>query len=70
MALERSRRGLQRVQLWLKPRCNRTPQLGVMVVQSSESLVGTVSGLHFRSPNKMCHLDVTSVASCREYYRE
>ncbi len=38
-------------------------------VQSSGSLVGTVSGLHFGSPNKMCHLDVASATSCREYYR-
>jgi len=39
-----------------------------MVVQSSGSLAGTVSGLHFGSPNKMCHLDVASVTSRREYY--
>jgi len=32
--------------------------------------VGTVSGLHFGSPNKMCHLDVASATSRREYYRE
>ncbi len=32
--------------------------------------VETASGLHFGSPNKMCHLDVASAASCREYYRE
>jgi len=66
MALKRSRRGLQ---LWFRPRHNRTPQSGVMAVQSSGSLAGTVSGLHFGSPNKMCHLDVASAASCREYYR-
>jgi hypothetical protein len=65
MALKRSRRGLQ---LWFRPRCDRTLQSGVMVVQSSGSPVGTVSGLHFGSPNKMCHLDVASAASCREYY--
>jgi hypothetical protein len=29
---------------------------------------GTVSGLHFGSPNKMCHSDVASVTSRREYY--
>jgi hypothetical protein len=39
-----------------------------MAVQSSGSPTGTLSGLHFGSPNKMCHLDVASVASCREYY--
>jgi hypothetical protein len=52
MALERSRRGLQ---LWLRPRCDQTPQSGVMAVQSSGSPAGTISGLHFGSPNKMCH---------------
>jgi len=65
-ALERSRRGLQ---LWFKPHHDQTPQSGVMAVQSSRSLAGTVSGLHFGSPNKMCHLDVASAASCRKYYR-
>ncbi len=30
---------------------------------------GTVSGLHFGSPNKMCHSDVASVTSRREYYK-
>jgi hypothetical protein len=39
-----------------------------MAVQSFGSLVGTISGLHFESPNKMCHLDVASAASYREYY--
>jgi hypothetical protein len=29
---------------------------------------GTVSGLHFGSPGKKCHLDVALVESCREYY--
>ncbi len=28
----------------------------------------TVSGLHFGSPGKKCHLDVASAESCREYY--
>jgi hypothetical protein len=32
--------------------------------------VGTISGLHFGSPGNLCHLDVASTASCREYYRE
>ncbi len=40
-----------------------------MAVQSSESLAGTISGLHFGSPNKMCHLDVASATSRREYYK-
>jgi hypothetical protein len=30
----------------------------------------SISGLHFGSPNKMCHLDVASVTSRRKYYRE
>jgi hypothetical protein len=41
MAFERSRRGLQ---LWFRPRRDPTPQSGVMTVQSSGSLVGTISG--------------------------
>jgi hypothetical protein len=64
MALERSRRGLQ---LWFRRRCDRTLQSGVMVVQSSESPAGTISGLHFGSPGNLCHLDVVFTASCREY---
>jgi len=39
-----------------------------MAVQSSGSLVGTLLGLHFGSPNKMCHSDVASVTSRRKYY--
>jgi hypothetical protein len=66
MALERSGRGLQ---LWFRPRRDPTPQSGVMAVQSLGSPVGTISGLHFGSPNKMCHLDVASTASRREYYK-
>jgi hypothetical protein len=65
MALERSRQGLQ---LWFRPRRNRTLQSGVMAVQSSGSPVGTISGLHFGSPKNLCHLDVASTTSCREYY--
>jgi hypothetical protein len=65
MALERSRRGLQ---LWFRPRCNRTLQSGVMVVQSSENPAETISGLHFGSPKNLCHLDATSAESCRKYY--
>jgi len=40
-----------------------------MAVQSFGSLTGTVSGLHFGSPNKMCHSDVASATSRREYYK-
>jgi hypothetical protein len=40
-----------------------------MVVQSSESPAGTVSRLHFGSPNKMCHSDVASATSRKEYYK-
>jgi hypothetical protein len=39
-----------------------------MAVQSSGNPAGTLSGLHFGSPNKMCHSDVASVTSRREYY--
>jgi hypothetical protein len=30
---------------------------------------GIVSGLHFGSPNKMCHSDVASAVKRREYYK-
>jgi hypothetical protein len=62
MALERSRRGLQ---LWFRPCRDRTLQSGVMAVQSSNSPVETISGLHFGSPGNLCHLDVVSTVSCR-----
>jgi hypothetical protein len=65
MALKRSRRGLK---LWFRPRYDRTLQSGVMAVQSSRSPTGTISGLYFGSPKNLCHLDVASTASCREYY--
>jgi len=39
-----------------------------MAVQSPGSLTGTVSGLHFGSPNKMCHSNVASAVRRREYY--
>jgi hypothetical protein len=67
MALERSWRGLQ---LWFRLCRDATLQSGVMAVQSSGSLTGTISGLHFGSSGNLCHLDAPSVASCREYYRE
>jgi hypothetical protein len=65
MALKRSQRGLQ---LWFRPRCDPTLQSGVMAVQSSGSPAGTISGLHFGSPGKLCHSDVASATSRREYY--
>jgi hypothetical protein len=65
MALERSRRGLQ---LWFRPRRDPTLQSGVMAVQSSGSPARTVSGLHFGSPGNLCHSDVASATSRREYY--
>jgi len=39
-----------------------------MAVQSFGSPAGTFSKLHFGSPNKMCHSDVASATSRREYY--
>jgi hypothetical protein len=65
MALKRSRRGLQ---LWFRPCHDRTPQSGVMAVQSFESPARTVSGLHFGSPNKMCDSNVAFTVKRREYY--
>jgi len=41
---------------------------GAMAVQSSGSRAGTLSRLHFGSPNKMCHSDVASATNRREYY--
>jgi hypothetical protein len=46
-AFERSRRGLQ---LWFRPRCDQTPQSGVMSSQSPGTLTGTISG-QFRNSN-------------------
>jgi hypothetical protein len=63
--LESSRQGLQ---LWFKTRLDPRSRRGVMTVQSSGSLAEIISGLHFGSPNKMCHLDVASATSHREYY--
>jgi hypothetical protein len=65
MALERSRRGLQ---LRFRPRRDRRLQSRVMAVQSSESLTGTISGLHFGSPGNLCHLDVGAAERRRVYY--
>jgi hypothetical protein len=66
MALERSLRGLQ---LWFRPRCNPTPQSGVMAVQSFGSPTGTISGLHFGSPGNLCHSDASSAERRKVYYR-
>jgi hypothetical protein len=63
--LESSRRELQH---WFRTRPDPSSGRGAMAVQSSGSPVGTLSGLHFGSPNKMCHSDVASVTSHREYY--
>jgi hypothetical protein len=64
--LESSRRELQ---LWLRTHPDPSSGWGVMAAQSSGSPVGTFSGLHFGSPNKMCHSDVASAVRCREYYK-
>jgi len=65
MVLKRSRWGLQ---LWFRPRRDPILQSGVMVVQSPGSLAGTISGFHFGSPENLCHSDVASATSCKEYY--
>jgi len=65
MALEIFRRELR---LWFRTQPDPSSGRGAMAVQSSGSLAGTVSGLHFGSPNKMCHSDVASTTSRREYY--
>jgi hypothetical protein len=64
-ALESSRRELQH---WFRTRPDPSLERGAMAVQSSESPAGTLSRLHFGSPNKMCHSDVASATSRREYY--
>jgi hypothetical protein len=65
-ALESSRRELQH---WFKARPDLSSGQEAMAVQSSGSPAGTLSGLHFGSPNKMCHSDVASVTSRRECYK-
>jgi len=62
--LESSRQELQH---WFKTRPNPSSGRGAMAVQSSGSLAGTLLGLHFGSPNKMCHSDVASTTSRKEY---
>jgi hypothetical protein len=58
----------QELQHWFGIRPDPSSGRGAMAVQSSGSPTGTLSGLHFGSPNKMCHSDVASVTSRREYY--
>jgi hypothetical protein len=66
MALEGSQRELQH---WFKARPDPSSGRGAMAIQSFGSPAGTLSGLHFGSPNKMCHSDVASATSRREYYK-
>jgi hypothetical protein len=58
----------RRCSSWRRCVLRPNPSLGrgAMAVQSSGSLAGTLSGLHFGSPNKMCHSDVASATSRRE----
>jgi len=65
MELERSRQGLQ---LWFRTHRDPTLQSRVMAVQSSGTPAGTISGLHFGSLGNLCHSDVASATSSREYY--
>jgi len=65
-ALESSRRDLQH---WFKTRPDPSSGRGAMAAQSSGSPTGTLSGLHFGSPNKMCHSDVASATNRKEYYK-
>jgi hypothetical protein len=65
MALESS---WWELQLWFRTRPDPSLGRGAMAVQSSGSPVGTLSGLYFGSPNKMCHSDVASATSRRKYY--
>jgi len=40
-----------------------------MAAQSFGSPAGTLSRLHFGSPNKMCHSDVACAVRRRKYYK-
>jgi len=63
--LESSRQELQLwFRLWPDPSLGR----GVMSVQSLGVQIGTISGLHFGSPGKKNHLDVSPMESYREDY--
>ncbi len=48
-----------------RPYCNQNLYSGDIGVQSS----GIISGLQLRSPGKNSHLDATSAASCKVYYK-
>jgi hypothetical protein len=65
MALERSRWGLQ---LCFIPRRNRRSGREDMTSQTPGTPTGTISGLQLGSPGNLCHLDVASTTSYREYY--
>jgi hypothetical protein len=39
-----------------------------MNAQNPGSQTGTISGLHFGSPGKKCHLDASAATRRREYY--
>ncbi len=56
------------LQLWFRTHPDSNSGRGAMAVQSSGSLAGTLLGFHFGSPNKMCHSNVASATSRREYY--
>jgi hypothetical protein len=58
----------QELQLWFKTRPDQSLGRGAVAAQNSGSLAGTLSGLHFGSPNKMCHSDVAFATRRREYY--
>jgi hypothetical protein len=58
MALESFKRELQDC---FRPHPNQRSEQEVMDAQSPE----TVSGFHFGSLGKKCHLDVASAESCR-----
>jgi hypothetical protein len=65
MALESSRGELQ---LWFKPRRDQRSGEKLWSPKAPRVQTGTVSGLHFGSPGKMCHSDVASASERREYY--
>ncbi len=65
-ALKNCQRELQH---WFKTRPDPSLGRGAMALQSSGSPAGTLLGLHFGSANKMCHSDVASTTSHREYYK-
>jgi hypothetical protein len=57
-----------KIQLWFRPCCDWTMQSRVMSSQSTRTPIETISRLQLGSPGKKSHLDLASVASCREYY--